>query len=350
MEKIVITPLFGMGDSLMTTPALQLLKQHKPDCQITSFVFNKSNYELLKNNPTIDSLWYYPIKVSRLFQGIYHILGNFTFKYSTCINFYPSNRISYNGFAFLTGSRNRIGHSYLHNNFRQCNWLKTYGLPEDPGLHCVEENVKLLRFFGISVQDSEIPPTRIYLNEEEIKDGKAFRASFHNARVLGIHAGTSTFKGHANRRWPKERFIQMINLFPDDHFLLFGVLDEIEINHRIRESVNNPDHVTVIENQTIRQVAAIIQYLDGFISNDSGLMHIAAAMNTPVVAILGPTNPVFIHPWQVRHEVVRLGLPCSPCFYYSPRPLRCALNNSYKCLAELDVEKVAQAVRKCFAR
>jgi heptosyltransferase-2 len=200
------------------------------------------------------------------------------------------------------------------------------------------------------VQDSEIPPTRIYLSEEEKKEGEAFRASFHNARVLGIHAGTSTFKGHANRRWPKKRFIEMINLFPDDHFLLFGVLDEIEINHRIKESVNNPDHVTVVDNKTIRQVAAIIHYLDGFISNDSGLMHIAAAVNTPVVAILGPTNPVFIHPWHVKHEVVRLGLPCSPCFYYSPRPLRCALNNSYKCLVELDVEKVTLAVRKCFAR
>jgi len=60
METILITPLVGMGDTLMTTPALRLLKQHRPDCHITYFTLSPANHELLKNNPFIDSLWYYP--------------------------------------------------------------------------------------------------------------------------------------------------------------------------------------------------------------------------------------------------------------------------------------------------
>ena len=104
--------------------------------------------------------------------------------------------------------------------------------------------------------------------------------------------------------------------------------------------------MTVVNNRTIREVTAIIGQLDSFVSNDSGLMHIAAAMNIPTVAILGPTNPNYIYPWHVKQETVRLELPCSPCFYYSPKPLTCSIKEQYKCLSDLDAQKVSTALKK----
>ena len=85
---------------------------------------------------------------------------------------------------------------------------------------------------------------------------------------------------------------------------------------------------------------------DSISTNDSGLMHIAAAMETPVVAILGPTNKNFIYPWRVKHALARLSLPCSPCFYYSPKPLSCKLNESYKCITDLGASEVSQALNE----
>jgi len=346
MEKIVITPLMGMGDTLMTTPALQMIKESRPDCEITFFTFSRVNHEILLNNPHIDHLWYYPIKAIHFVQATVHVLIHFAFRFDTCINFYPSNRIQYNGFAFMTGAKKRIGHTYLRKNYSQLNWLKNNTISEDYNAHCVEENVRLLQFLDITAGPREIPPMRIYLTDEEKSDGNSYKKSLSDTTVIGIHAGTSTFKNQANRRWPKESFVQLIDLYPDIHFLLFGTSDEIEINQYIQASVKNSNQVSIVTDKSIREVAAIIGTLDAFISNDSGLMHIAAAMETPVVAILGPTNKNFIYPWGVKHAIARLVLPCSPCFYYSPKPLRCKLNESYQCLTDLGASEVSQALNE----
>jgi heptosyltransferase-2 len=346
MERILVTPLVGMGDMIMTTPALRLLKEAHPDWHVTVMTFSGASRDLLEQNPHIDRLDFYPLTEVGALRGVFHILRKYGRKYTTCINFYPSNRKDYNIFALLSLAPRRIGHAYLHMNFSQLNWLKTDTITEDPGAHCVEENVRLLSLLGLSVDLHQIPPMEIFLTPEELAGGKAFRDGLNSRRVVGIHAGTSTFKGHGRRRWPAERFSELIDRFPRVHFLLFGTREEAEVNEAIRAAVQDPSHVTVVENRPIREVAAIIGAADAFVSNDSGLMHLAAAMRRPVLAILGPTNPAYIRPWGVSHEVLRIGLPCSPCFYYSPRPLQCRLNNSFKCLRDISVEMAEAGLKK----
>ena len=76
-------------------------------------------------------------------------------------------------------------------------------------------------------------------------------------------------------------------------------------------------------------------------------MHVASALQLNVVAILGPTNPNYIHPWETKHNIVRLNLDCSPCFVYSPRPLICFRDDvKFKCIKELTVEMVFASVQK----
>lgn len=346
MEKIVVTPLMGMGDTLMTTPALQLIKENRPDCEITYFTFNRATQEVLLNNPHIDHLHYHPIKAVNFVKATLHVLTHFSFRFDTCINFYPSNRIQYNAFAFMTGAKMRIGHTYLKKYFSQLNWLKNRTIREDYNAHCVVENIRLLKFLGIEADTEKIPPMHIYLTDDEKFTGESFRESMKHSTIAGIHTGTSTFKNQDKRRWPKEYFVRLIDSLPDIHFVMFGALDELEINRSIQSSVKNSGQVTVVDNKTLREVAAIIGKLDAFISNDSGLMHIAAAMNTPTLAILGPTNQNFIHPWNVKHKIARLELPCSPCFYYSPKPLACSLKDQFKCLSELEPPLVEDSLVK----
>ena len=82
-----------------------------------------------------------------------------------------------------------------------------------------------------------------------------------------------------------------------------------------------------------------------FVTNDSSLMHVASALKLKVVAIIGPTNPDYIHPWKTEHKIVSLNLDCSPCFIYSPRPLNCYRTDVlFKCIKELNVEMVYNAV------
>ena len=344
MEKILITPLFGMGDTLMSTPALELLKTHRADTEVTYFTFNKTTHAAMLNNPHIDNLIYYPIKLIHFYRDIFYILNKLTGRFDTCINFYPSNRNAYNLFSALTLAKKRIGHTYLNMNASQLNWIKNLTVVEDPALHCVEKNVQLLRFLGINSENIDIPQTRIYPSEHDFIRAAKILAPFEGSVTVGVHAGTSTFKGHTNRRWPIDKFIALINHHPGKKFLLFGTGDEIAVNETIQAKVKTPADVQIIKDVSIHEAAAIIKGLNAFVTNDSGLMHVANAVWTPIVAILGPTNPNYIRPWKVRHEVIRDNLPCSPCFYYSPRPLRCHLDGKFSCLTELSVEKVSDAL------
>jgi len=76
-------------------------------------------------------------------------------------------------------------------------------------------------------------------------------------------------------------------------------------------------------------------------------MHIAAALGLKVVAIIGPTNQKYIYPWKTEHQIVSLNLDCSPCFFYSPRPLICTRTDlQFKCIKELSFDMVYASVVK----
>ncbi|MCU0610106.1 MAG: glycosyltransferase family 9 protein, partial [Chitinispirillaceae bacterium] len=288
MRKIIITPLIGIGDVLMTFPALELLKKKRPDATITYCAMNQGTFDVCRGNPFIDKLVLYPMLGANKLRAVIRLISECSGRYGVSINFYPSNRMHYNLFSLLTLAPKRVGHTYLRMNTSQLNWLKNYTITENDALHCVEENVALLSLLGIDFAGVPVPPLSIYLDESEIAGGKAFRNTFGGRPVIGVHAGTSVFKGHAARRWPKERFAEVIRNFPDAHFLLFGTSEEEEANRFILGNVSG--NATLVTDKTIRQVGAIIKSCDFFISNDSGLMHLAAAVRTPVIAVIGPTN------------------------------------------------------------
>lgn len=339
LRRILILPLYGIGDVLMTTPAIEVLKKTTHLTVINLCMF-KSTYEILKNNPFIDELIYFPF----LERGIFKSL-KFIFSLPKCdcaINFYPSNRKQYNILSFLSRAKFRLGHRYLKKDFSELNFLKNKTLKEDPNLHNVEENLRLLEFLGIKINES--PKMKIYLDEKEFMEGQELvKKESKRAIRVGIHTGTSSFKGHRQRRWPKEKFLELVNSLPDIDFFLFGTDEEKEENQYIFENTKY-GNVIVIQNEPIRKVAAIISQMNAFVSNDSGLMHLAAALDIPTVAIFGPTNPVWVSPWKVKHKIVRMELPCSPCFYYSPEPLKCVSGLDFKCLKDIDVGAVKNAL------
>ena len=84
-----------------------------------------------------------------------------------------------------------------------------------------------------------------------------------------------------------------------------------------------------------------------FVSNDSSLMHIAGALELPTVAIFGPTNETYVHPWKTRYEIVQTGIECRPCFIYSPKPLTCYRVDPaehFMCVRDIEVDDVLAAI------
>jgi ADP-heptose:LPS heptosyltransferase len=346
MRNIIITPLIGIGDVLMTTPAIEVLKQRYPDVKVTFVTMNRGTHEVLKGNPCIDRLVYAPMLGPHKTIALLQIVREYVGRYDVSINFYPSNRIHYNLFSLLTFAPIRIGHRYLRMNFSQMNWLKNRTVMENDALHCVEENLALLPLLGIDLKGVSVSTLRLYLTEDELLEGARFRERIGVRPLIGVHAGTSTLKNQAARRWPKERFAELVKTIPNAHFTIFGAAEEEEVNSYIVAASGGRDRITLVKDKTLRQVAAIIRACDFFISNDSGLMHLATAVQTPVIAIIGPTNPAYIYPWGVEHRLVISPTPCRHCFRYSPKPLTCTNEIPFECLMGITVPMVAEAVRE----
>jgi len=125
--------------------------------------------------------------------------------------------------------------------------------------------------------------------------------------------------------------------------LLFGGLDEKELKEEIIEK--SLGKIINVKTDDIVQSAAVMSKCKVFVSNDSGLMHIAAALGLKVVSIIGPTNTNYIHPWKTEYRIASINLDCAPCFFYSPKPLTCSRTDvKFKCIKDLDVELVYKKV------
>ena len=350
--RILVLPLYGIGDALMTTPALKNIKEKIPSARITYLHMFKTTRDILAGNPNIDDNIHFPFLEAGRLRSVRFALG-LRGRFDVAINFYPSNRRDYNMASFLSGCRVRIGHTYKMNNFRELNFLKNRTLPEDDRLHNVEENLRLLGFLGIEAPRPY--PLEAFLAEEEDRAALGWMAENgvdEGAPLVGLHPGTSAFKEHVKRRWPPERFSELIDgissLRPEHRFLLFGGPEEAPLKETVRGKCapSSRGKVHAVHAPGIRQTAAIMKRCQLFISNDSGLMHIAAALQLPTVAIFGPTDPRWVSPWKCPSRVIRPAGPavsCAPCFRYSPVPLKCWKRLDFKCLADISASCVLEA-------
>jgi ADP-heptose:LPS heptosyltransferase len=100
--------------------------------------------------------------------------------------------------------------------------------------------------------------------------------------------------------------------------------------------------VVRVTDLALPELAALLGELDVFITGDTGPMHLAAAMGTPVVALFGPSNPVRYGPRARRERILRVDLPCSPCGQVRLPPERCR-GHVPDCLNEIGIERVVAA-------
>jgi len=124
---------------------------------------------------------------------------------------------------------------------------------------------------------------------------------------------------------------------------LFGGKEEGRLNKEIAKTIGK--HATIVQRSSILETAALIEKMSLFISNDSGLMHIAVSVGVPTVAIFGPTDATRTAPYGSQHRVLRQDLKCSPCWPLKKVGQRdkCPYDKPV-CLTEMSVSTVFQAV------
>jgi heptosyltransferase-2 len=345
MKKILVIALSGIGDALMFTPALSILKKTLPSSEIDALIMFKGVKDIYERLPEINTIHYFDFLKNSKLDSLKFVMQLRKNKYDAVINVYPSNRKEYNLISLLIGAPKRAGIEYLRSNIKELGFLNNVTVKENDSVHNVEENIELVEKLT-GAKETDIPGLRVILNSEEIEFANQFVSKIkenENQLLIGFHPGCNTLKNHEKRRWEIEKFAELGNKLIekfDAKILLFGGPDEIDLKMGVINKIKKNSAFSVDTN-TFTQTAAIIEKVDLFITNDSSLMHTAAAMKRDVIAIIGPTNKNYIYPWKTNYEIASLELECSPCFFYSPRPLTCSRTDiQFKCIKELNVDTV----------
>ncbi len=342
--KILIMALSGIGDALMFTPALQKIREFNEHAEIDVLCMFNGVEELYKRLSIVDNVIYHDFmnySSLRVFREVLRLRG----KYDISFNVYPSNRKEYNIISFLAGAGKRAAVKYLRQGFSNLYFLNTHIVEEDDNLHNVEENIRMAeKVFNKKIID--IPGLSFPLTETDIKKGNEFLKQNEISEddlVIGMHAGCSVLKNHIRRRWEPEKFAELADRLIEKRnarILLFGGPDETELKDSILKMMKR-DRALRVDTPGLAVSAAVMKRSDLFISNDSGLMHISAALGLKTLALIGPTSTNYIHPWKTDYRIASLELDCAPCFIYSPKPLSCARDDiKFKCIKELTPDEV----------
>lgn len=348
--KILVLALSGIGDALMFTPALKLLKRQLPSSRIDVLVMFSGAKEILETNPDIDNLIHFNFLKEGYLKSLKFVLS-LRGKYDVTINVYPSNRKEYNLISFLIGAKKRVAVRYLRMDKQNFGWLNNITVSEDDSLHNVQANIRMIEKL-LNKKFEEEPPLQLNLKNEELQYAENFLTDNQISKddlVIGFHPGCATLKNHIKRRWEPEKFAELGKQLIENKnakIFLFGGPDEEKLKTEIHKMINSPK-CFIIKTERFLQSIAIMKRCNLFVTNDSALMHIASALSLPVVAIIGPTNVNYIHPWKTKYKIASLYLECSPCFFYSPKPLNCKREDvKYKCIKELTVEDVYSESKK----
>jgi ADP-heptose:LPS heptosyltransferase len=346
-RRVLVFCLSGLGDAVMASPALDALASKPEQFRLSILTMFPSVTEYLREQNFTGDVRFIDFLKGRKPEVFARLWALRRERFDISVITYPHNRIQYNVVSRVIAARERIGFRYQRQRHVNLPGLNHVVFDEDPSLHVVQEN---LRWAG-------------YLMGEDaatLADDMVFRSSseslaaaeqFMKVRglddaspLIGIHPSCNALKNQQNRCWPPDHFVQFIERMsrriPAARFLLFEGPTDVQLSQLIRQGAQS---VSVARVLPVRIVGALIRNCDLFVSNCSGLIHIAAACKVPTVGIYGPTNPTWDGPWKTESIIVTRQLPCSPCFYYSSRPLDCPAKLDYACVREMPVEEVERA-------
>ena len=346
IRSIIFFALPGIGDALMMMPTMKVIKEAMPEIKLTVLTMIKPVYEIYQYYDDIDELLYYDFLSQSKIEAFWFICSLRKRKFDISVMGFPSNRAEYSLISFLVGAKNKLGHKYLLKNLSSLNWLYDEVVQKNPERHNVEENFELVKLF-LPKNYSKEKPEYLFFPEKGIS--QKFADDYFQKKVIdvnkiiiGIHAGSSTLKNQVKKRWPPEYFKLFVQKLTDlgIQVIIFSGLKELYL----QEFIKGESSALMFNDKSICNTASVIRKIPYFVSNDSGIMHLATALGCEVISIFGPTNKKYTYPYSKRYKVVSLGLKCSPCFEYSKLPLKCDVYGDFRCITKITVKKIIDAV------
>ncbi len=260
-----------------------------------------------------------------------------TRRYDLVVVFEPDIRTNFLG--WLTGAGRRIGYGTGGGGA-----LLTDALSYDPAAHVSTNALNLIRR-AAGAGPLPTPPTRRLMPDRTaVAAAGAILAGAQPTRLIGLHVSG----GRESKQWHLARFAEVGRALADEAgatlVLTGGVTDRVMVDE-VRLMLGDRPVVDAAGALDLPGAAALLGRLDVLITGDTGPMHLAAAMGTPVVALFGPSDPARYGPLIDRRRVLRVQLPCSPCGQVRLPPERCR-GHVPDCMDGITAEVVIRAARE----
>jgi heptosyltransferase-2 len=285
--------LSGIGDTLIATPFLHELRDNFPQAQLDVFVLWKGSADLLVENPYVDRVWQKNLIRDGALKSLPFLRRLRKERYDVSVNVHTQGRIQYRMVARFIGAHLRISHAYENHGVLDRLMVQKQ-VPQDYTVQSIENNRRLLPLLGAK-RTLVDPGYEIQLTEAERAwaTGYLERNGLANRPKLGLHVGSGGTKNLALKRWPLERWVELLKALtrerPDLAVLLFGGPEEQSAHAKIRSAIKAPN-LFFPESPNLRQAGALIARCDTFLSVDTALMHLAAAVRVPKqIVIEAPT-------------------------------------------------------------
>lgn len=307
-ERILVVKLDHLGDVLLATPVFSNLRRAYPNTELHALTGAWSRV-VLEKHPDVSKVIEYnspafcrtgqPTSFKQTFQ-LYRALRRQ--KYDLMVELRSDWRVGW--FAFLRLAPKRLDRAAL----QVANKL---GFAQFTGTHETTRNLDVLKQAGIPIP---VQTTTFSVTAEDKEWASDFLATHQIDRehpLIAIHPGSPI----ELKRWLPERYAELTDWLiaqKGAQILFVGVKDEIQIITDIQARMRG-ESINIAGETTLTQLASILHRCNVFIGNDSGPMHLAAAVGTHTIGLYGPGDPIRFGPVGEKCQTIRRKLDCPPC-------------------------------------
>ena len=332
-KRILVIKLDHLGDVLLATPVFSNLRQAYPDAELHALTGTWSRV-VLERHPDVD-------KVLAYNSPVFSRTGSPTSRRETFQLYKQLRRQKYDLLVALRSDWRTVCFALLQVTPKRLDRAalqvtNKFGAPQFTGTHETTRNLDVLHKAGIA---TPIQTTTFSVTTADEKWASDFLEALHIDRerpVIAIHPGSPV----PIKRWLPERYAEFADWLiarKRTQILFVGVEDEIpiitEIQGLMRAETNN-----IAGKTTLTQLASILHKCNVFIGNDSGPMHLAAAVGTPTIGLYGPGDPTRFGPVGAMCQTIQRKTDCPPC------PETTCRFAEDGCMSKIEVTDVIQAL------
>jgi len=336
--KIMIRTTNWVGDAILALPAIRAVRQKFPEAHI-GIVARPYVAEIYCDQSICDELIAYDPKGAHRGWGSRAVLAAELRARKFDVALLLQNAFDAAWLAWRAGIPERIGYA---RDGRRLLLTKAIGVPKSGELPTHEKfyYLELLRRAGWLDQLLDDPHITLHVPQaRRVKAAGTLLEAGARAHAVRVAIGAGASYGSA-KCWPPERFAEWASRFQaetDGDVILFGTAAEASVSNAIIAGMKKKP-IDLTGKTAIGDLPALLSQCQLFLGNDSGAMHVAAAVGLPVVAVFGPTDPFGTAPVTPRCSIVQEKPYCSPCFLR-----RCPTD--HRCMKSITPEMVAAAAK-----